>query len=131
MNKKERLYCELLWAEEKYLVLSKSQLIYKEIREYLKGEDISKETLKAMIDRAKNLPENRKEVVNALQHIWGYFKKLAQAEEKALFLTLLGEYQQEKTEKDKVLAYLWQLLQKYPNTYLQNSTIFQEEKKKC
>lgn len=131
MNKKERLYCELLWAEEKYLVLSKSQLIYKEIREYLKGEDISKETLKAMIDRAKNLPENRKEVVNALQHIWGYFKKLAQAEEKALFLALLGEYQQEKTEKDKVLEYLWQLLQKYPNTYLQNSTIFQEEKKKC
>lgn len=129
MNKKERLYCELLWAEEKYLVLSKSQLIYKEIREYLKGEDISKETLKAMIDSAKNLPENRKEVVNALQHIWGYFKKLAQAEEKALFLTLLGEYQQEKTEKDKVLAYLWQLLQKYPNTYLLNSTIFQEEKK--
>lgn len=129
MNKKERLYCELLWAEEKYLVLSKSQLIYKEIREYLKGEDISKETLKAMIDRAKNLPENRKEVVNALQHIWGYFKKLAQAEEKALFLGLLGEYQQEKTEKDKVLAYLWQLLQKYPNTYLLNSTIFQEEKK--
>lgn len=129
MNKKERLYCVLLWAEEKYLVLSKSQLIYKEIREYLKGEDISKETLKAMIERAKNLPENRKEVVNALQHIWGYFKKLAQAEEKALFLTLLGEYQQEKTEKDKVLAYLWQLLQKYPNTYLLNSTIFQEEKK--
>ena len=30
--------CQIIWAKEKYTVLSKSQKIYLEIREYLKGD---------------------------------------------------------------------------------------------
>ena len=70
-----RRQCERLWAANKYLVLSHSNKIYLEIRNYLKNEEVSLDQVQAYIDQALALPENPGQVVNAFQHIWGYFKK--------------------------------------------------------
>ena len=122
MRNREKAECEKLWAEEKYLVLSKSQNIYKQIREYLKNEP-KLERLKDMIKAAKMLPENRMETINAFQHMWGYFKKEAGAEEKKKFMELLADYQSGNIEKEEVVRYIKVLLIKYPNHYLLNSGI--------
>ncbi|MEL3906081.1 MAG: YbgA family protein [Treponema sp.] len=113
-----------LWAENKYLVLSKSQKIYTEIREYLKTDTVNQEYLKLLIDKALKLDEDKSEMINALQHIWGYFKNSADEDEKTQFLHLMSRYKENKIDKNEVLGYLSALLKKYPNKYLENSTIF-------
>lgn len=70
-----RRQCERLWAANKYLVLSHSNKIYLEIRTYLKQDEVRLDQVQAYIDQALDLPENPGQVVNAFQHIWGYFKK--------------------------------------------------------
>ena len=70
-------------------MLSRSSNIYKEIREYLKRDQVEVSHVEDLIQQALALPENRGQVSNAFQHIWGYFKKQATAEEKADFMLLL------------------------------------------
>ena len=53
-----RRQCERLWAANKYLVLSHSNKIYLEIRNYLKNEEVSLDQVQAYIDQALDLPEN-------------------------------------------------------------------------
>lgn len=120
----ERKKCEQLWAANKYLVLNKSQKIYLAIRQYLKSESVELIVLEQWIQEAMSLEERPEEVVNAYQHIWSYFRKVAQPNEKNEFLSLLERYQQSKVTKEKVLMYLNDLLEKYPNRYLEQSTIF-------
>ena len=36
----QKHHCQVLWAKNKYLVLSRSSNIYKEIREYLKRDQV-------------------------------------------------------------------------------------------
>ena len=76
-NNNQRALCQQLWAENKYLVLSHSSNIYKDIRQYLKQEVVGLSQIQEMIDRAFQIPEHRGQVCNAFQHIWGYFKKKA------------------------------------------------------
>ncbi|WP_033915996.1 hypothetical protein, partial [Campylobacter sputorum] len=61
--------CEKLLATQKYLVLSKSQKIYNEIREYLKSDDVNLEILKNKISLALNLKENKSQILNSSKHI--------------------------------------------------------------
>lgn len=124
MKKGNRFLCEKLWAENKYLVLSKSQLIYKKIREYLKEENVDINLLKTLIKNAVDLDENPKEVINCLQHMWGYFKKEYEESEKKEFFDLIDRYEKAEISKEKILKYLKLLLKKYPNEYLENSNIF-------
>ena len=53
-----RRQCERLWAANKYLVLSHSNKIYLEIRNYLKNDEVSLNQVQAYIDQALDLPEN-------------------------------------------------------------------------
>ena len=87
-----RRQCERLWAANKYLVLSHSNKIYLEIRNYLKNDEVSLNQVQAYIDQALDLPENPGQVVNAFQHIWGYFKKKATASEKEMFMVQMDSY---------------------------------------
>ena len=106
----QKHHCQVLWAKNKYLVLSRSSNIYKEIREYL-------------IQQALALPENRGQVSNAFQHIWGYFKKQATPEEKADFMLLLEKYQHGQASQEDLIKGIQTLLERYPNRYLQDSTL--------
>lgn len=126
-QKERKRHCQDIWAKNKYLVMSKSQNIYREIRKYLKNSDVELEKLQSYIDQALLLSEDRGEVMDAAQHIWGYFKNVAIKEEKEQICLLLDLYRAEIIEKYEVFQFLKEMLEKYPNKYLSNSNIFEEE----
>ena len=115
--------CQTLWARNKYLVLSHSSKIYLEIRQYLKSDSVEAVHVQDLIDQAVALPENRGQVSNAFQHVWGYFKKKASTSEKEDFMLLLLRYQSGQAEQKDLVRAVKGLLVKYPNPYLQKTTL--------
>lgn len=118
-----RRQCERLWAANKYLVLSHSNKIYLEIRNYLKQDKVRLDQVQAYIDQALALPENPGQVINAFQHIWGYFKKKATGSEKEMFMAQLDSYAAGQIPQTSLVAAVKELLIKYPNCYLEESTL--------
>lgn len=123
----QKSQCQQLWARNKYLVLSHSSNIYNEIRQYLKNEEVEVSQVQEMIDRACQIPEHRGQVCNAFQHIWGYFKKKATDTERKDYMLLLDRYRFGQAPKEDVIAKTRELLERYPNTYLQHSTLLKGE----
>lgn len=122
-NNNQRALCQQLWAINKYLVLSHSSNIYNEIRQYLKQEVVEVSHVQELIDRACQIPEHRGQVCNAFQHIWGYFKKKATETERKDYMFLLERYHSGHATKEDLIAKTRDLLERYPNTYLQHSTL--------
>ena len=119
----QKSQCQQLWARNKYLVLSHSSNIYNEIRQYLKNEQVEVSHVQELIDRACQIPEHRGQVCNAFQHIWGYFKKKATDAERKDYMLLLDRYRFGQASKEDLIAKTRELLERYPNSYLQNSTL--------
>ena len=124
-NNNQRALCQKLWARNKYLVLSYSSNIYNEIRQYLKQEVVEVTQVQEMIDRACKIPEHRGQVCNAFQHIWGYFKKKATDAERKDYMLLLDCYRFGQASKEDLITKTRDLLDCYPNTYLQHSTLLE------
>ena len=122
-NNNQRAICQQLWAENKYLVLSHSSNIYKDIRQYLKQEVVELSQVQEMIDRACQIPEHRGQVCNAFQHIWGYLKKQASPDERKDYMLLLDCYRFGQASKEDLIARTRDFLERYPNAYLQDSTL--------
>ena len=128
MNQKEiRKQCEQIWARNKYYVLSKSHKVYFEIREYLKEPEVELEVLLQQINTVNELQESKKDFHNAIFHVWGYFKNTAEKVEKDELFRLLEEYRIRATDKSSIIHYIHTLLKKYPNKYLQQSTLLTGE----
>ena len=128
MREKEiRKECEELWAKNKYFVLSKSHKAYLEIREYLRGTKLDILCLNEKIQETRDMKESKKDFSNAILHIWGYFKKDASIIEKQTLFDILNEYMDEKNTQKHVIEYINNLLKKYPNEYLQKSTLLTGE----
>lgn len=126
-NTKMRKECEVLWAKNKYYVLSKSHKVYLEIREYLKEKEVDIQFLKEKIVNLRDVEESKKDFNNAILHVWGYFKKDASDVEKQGLFCILEKYMTEKANQDPVIEYIKVLLKKYPNQYLQESTLLKGE----
>lgn len=122
-NNNQPALCQQLWARNKYLVLSHSSNIYNEIRQFLKNEEVEVSLVQEMIDRACQISEHRGQVCNAFQHIWGYFKKKATDAERKDYMRLLDCYRFGQASKEDLIAKTRDLLELYPNAYLQNSTL--------
>ena len=122
-NNNQRALCQQLWARNKYLVLSHSSNIYNEIRQYLKKEVVEVSHVQEMIERACQITEQRGQVCNAFQHIWGYFKKKATDAERKDYMLLLDSYRFGQASKEDLITKTRDLLDRYPNTYLQHSTL--------
>lgn len=120
--------CEELWAKNKYYVLSKSHKAYLEIREYLKENEVDIAYLQEKIQSVKAIKESKKDFNNAILHVWGYFKKDASETEKQGLFIVLDEYMEGKNNQESVIQYINALLKKYPNKYLQESTLLTGEK---
>lgn len=127
-HKNIRRECEDLWAKNKYYVLSKSHKAYLEIREYLKEKEVDTIYLNEKIQKVSELEESKKDFSNAVLHVWGYFKKEASEIEKQEFFNILEEYMDGKNSQKSVIEYINVLLKKYPNKYLQESTLLRGEK---
>ena len=127
-HKNIRRECEDLWAKNKYYVLSKSHKVYLEIREYLKEKEVDITHLNQKIEKVREMEESKKDFSNAILHVWGYFKKEASEIEKQEFFKRLEEYMDGKNSQKSVIEYINVLLKKYPNKYLQESTLLRGEK---
>ena len=120
--------CEEFWAKNKYYVLSKSHKTYLEIREYLKEKEVDILFLNEKIQKVRDMKESKKDFYNAILHVWGYFKKEASEIEKQGLFNILEEYMEGKNNRKSVIEYINTLLKKYPNKYLQESTLLTGEK---
>ena len=128
MNQKDiRKQCEQIWARNKYYVLSKSHKVYLEIREYLKESEVELEVLLQKINIVNELQENKKDFHNAILHVWGYFKHSAEKVEKDELFRLLEEYRTGVRDQSSIIHCIHTLLEKYPNHYLQQSTLITGE----
>lgn len=119
--------CEELWAKNKYYVLSKSHKAYLDIREYLKEKEVDILSLHEKIQKVRDIKESKKDFSNAILHVWGYFKKEASEIEKQGLFNILEEYMEGKNNQESVIEYINTLLKKYPNKYLQESTLLTGE----
>ena len=122
-----RKECEEAWAKNKYYVLSKSHKAYLEIRAYLRGKEPDVLWINKKIQEARDMKESKKDFSNTVLHIWGYFKKEASTMEKEELFNILNEYMEGKSNQNSVIEYLNTLLKKYPNEYLEKSTLLTGE----
>ena len=128
MNQKViRKQCEQIWARNKYYVLSKSHKVYLEIREYFKESEVELEVLLQKIKQVNEIQESKKDFHNAILHVWGYFKYTAEKVEKEELFRLLEEYRTGESDQSSIIHYIRTLLEKYPNNYLQQSTLITGE----
>lgn len=128
MNQKViKKQCEQIWASNKYYVLSKSHKVYLEIREYFKESEVELEVLVQKINKANEIRESKKDFHNAILHVWGYFKNTAEKVEKDELFRLLEEYRTGASDQSSIIHYIHTLLEKYPNHYLQQSTLITGE----
>lgn len=79
------------------------------------------------IQNVKDIKESKKDFSNAILHVWGYFKKETSEVEKQGLFNLLEEYMVGKNNQKSVIEYINTLLKKYPNKYLQESTLLTGE----
>ena len=126
-QKNIRRECEKLWAKNKYYVLSKSHKAYLEIRAYLREKEPDVLWVNKKIQEARDMKESKKDFRNAILHIWGYFKKKASTIEKQVLFNILNEYMEGKNNQNAVIEYINTLLKKYPNEYLEKSTLLTGE----
>ena len=113
------------WARYKYFVLEKSPQIYGEIRQLLKDKTkYPVITFYKLIEDSFNCEENTGYVVNAAQHVWGYFSKHANEKEKEQFSKDIGAYREGKISAKTIKNKLLKLSLKYNMEYLLNSYYF-------
>ena len=110
---------EILWREEKYHVMFHSQQHYNQIRQAMR-EQQSYAAIAQLISQALNETPTTGSMQNACQHMWGYFKKLANTYEKEQYRQLLND-----KNFEQLLNFLKQLAKTYNVTYLLESRILQ------
>ncbi|PKM64249.1 MAG: DUF1722 domain-containing protein [Firmicutes bacterium HGW-Firmicutes-20] len=116
------------WSKLKYVVLEKSPQLYNEIRQLLTVKvGYSRDEFLRLTELALTLDENTGYAVNAMQHVWGYFKKLATDEEKAEFEKKLRDYASGSESLSNIKELLYKLSVKYQRAYLLKSYYFQSK----
>ena len=93
----------------------------------MKEKEVDFLFLNEKIQRVRNIEESKKDFSNAILHVWGYFKNEATEIEKQVLHNLLEEYMRGKKDQKSVIEYINILLKKYPNEYLQKSTLLKGE----
>ena len=113
------------WARYKYFVLEKSPNIYGQIRQLLKDKKkYPAIAFYQLIEASIICEENSGYAVNAVQHIWGYFSKVADTKEKEQFTKNLNAYMKGTLSLKILKRTLLKLAIKYKNDYLINSYYF-------
>lgn len=122
-NKIKRLEEE--WSKYKYKVLESSPSNYLEIRKLLNNKnDYPVVPFYNLIEDAMEMEITVGNSINALMHVWGYFKNIVEDKEKNSFLKSIGDYKQEKTSISAIKNKLWKMVIKYNQTYLLDSYYF-------
>ncbi|WP_213421473.1 YbgA family protein [Bhargavaea massiliensis] len=122
MNKRRQM--EDLWSREKYRVMYHSQVHYGRIRETLKGNPTFAD-IESLIGEAVRTPPTPGSVRNAVQHMWGYFKKQADESERQEYRILLERFSSGSAREEELLSFIRRLAEKYRAGYLLGSTILE------
>lgn len=118
-------FLEREWSRYKYLILSRSQNTYLQIRELLKDkENISAIAFYNLIEKGLNILPNTKEELNSIYHIWGYFKQISTQQEKEKLNSLISVYKQDQSKISTLRKFLYKLGIKYNISYIINSYYF-------
>lgn len=125
----ERRQMEELWSREKYRVMYHSQTHYDRIRETLKGNPALAD-VETLIGEAVRIPPTPGTVRNAVQHMWGYFKKVAVESEKQEYLRLVERFSSGPIHEEELLRFIRELAEKHGVKYLLNSTILESDPQK-
>lgn len=113
------------WARYKYLVLGKDAAAYQRIRELLKDkQNPNAIAFYEMIDSALDLPDITGRQLNALMHVWGYFKERSSESEKSAFSRKMKAYADDETSLKSIKNMLMKLSLKYQEDYLLNGYYF-------
>ncbi|MFA9423039.1 MAG: DUF1722 domain-containing protein, partial [Sedimentibacter sp.] len=113
------------WSKYKYSVLEKSQSDYLKIRKLFREKnDYPAVEFYSILEDAMLNPTQIGNSINAAQHVWGYFKNIATEEEKASFIKITNDYEQNKTTLNVVKNKLKKMAIKYEQIYLLNSYYF-------
>lgn len=124
-NKNQRIL-EQEWARYKYWVMARSQQHYDKLRVMFKNnQEVDVISFYEMIDELRDDPLNPKAQLNALLHVWGYFKKQATTQEKERFIRYQSNLSGDITTFDVARKYLRQLSKKYEISYLTQSYYFE------
>lgn len=118
---------ELEWGKYKYLVLEHSKQHYDSLRQLLR--DKSKYPVQEfyeILEEALHIPIQRKAVINAVDHVWGYFKECSMETEKNAYLKQKELYLNKKLDRLELKKFLWELTCKYNEIYLKESYYFFE-----
>ena len=113
--------CELLWRSEKYKVMYYSQKHYNLIRQLMRTTP-TLDQLQQLLKEAYNEQPTDGSKQNAIEHMWGYFKKIATLEEKDTYKKLL-----QSKQFSTLQSFLYELAIQYDVTYLLNSSILHEK----
>ena len=125
LDNSEIKHLELEWSKYKYSVLEKSPQIYNAIRQLLKDKSAYPvKDFYRLIDQALALEEDIGYSVNALAHVWGYFRRNASDKEKLKFEKMIVDYRSGKIRMGLVKNFLEKLAIKYNEKYLLNSYYF-------
>ncbi|RRJ35865.1 DUF1722 domain-containing protein, partial [Pseudomonas aeruginosa] len=84
------------------------------------------EEIRMMIEHAITIEPSQGSVINAYDHMWGYFKKLATDEEKQSAQTLKQQFVNHDVSIHDLMSFLNILAIKYEVHYLQQSTVLKE-----
>lgn len=116
---------ELEWSKYKYSILEYSQVNYQKIRELLKDKkQYPVLEFYNLIEESLEMEEDRASSVNALQHVWGYFKSVASDKEKKRALKMIEDYQAGEINKSRIKNFLNKLAVNYEMDYLIDSYYF-------
>lgn len=116
---------EQLWKQHKYEVLWHDQNKYKMIREQLKY-DTTIEAIEALINEALSTAPSTGSIINAYDHMWGYFKRKCSLSEKSLHNYLKEAFKKEEVDETYLLQFLKSMANYYDVNYIKTSTIIQK-----
>lgn len=116
---------EQLWKQHKYEVLWHDQNKYKAIREKLKYSTTIEE-IETLINEAINTTPSKGSIVNAYDHMWGYFKRNCSSSERNLHNYLKEAFKKEEIDETYLLQFLKSMANYYDMSYIKTSTIIQK-----
>lgn len=113
------------WSRYKYNVLESSPRIYQEIRELLKDKS-SYPVIEfyKLLDQALETAPTLGTSVNALEHVWGYFKDIADDKERTWYAKTIDSASNDTLSLSAAKKKLWSMVEKYDEKYLQKSYYF-------
>lgn len=111
------------WASLKYLVLSKSQSDYRAIRKLFvdnEWDEEKEQMFQSYLQHALAESPKKGNLLNAYQHVWGYFKNKAIKTERQKYELLIETF---SVDHDELGPFLKELTLKYQEQYLLQSKL--------